>query len=184
MRIYVTSIVNRFVDITNQMEELVCCSGSWFLKLRMSSRYALENIVGEEFCISDCSMHIDVIVDLSQRYLVPNTIKVLELFILRGFIHVDIGFSFSLVLFFKVKCVKFLNTEYYYISKHKLSPFQVWKTMLFFANQHPGVLVFVCLIKFLYTTNCRLILMADIIAMIWRNWERMTPGWFWLQIRG
>ena len=37
--------------------------------------------------------------------------------------------------------------------------------MLYFANKHPGVLVFLCLVKF-YTANCKLILMANVIAMI------------------
>ena len=43
---------------------------------------------------------------------------------------------------------------------------QVCKKMLNFANKCPGILVFVCLVKMFYTTNCRLVLMVDVIAII------------------
>ena len=40
--------------------------------------------------------------------------------------------------------------------------------MLFFANKHPGIVVLVCLINYLYTFNCKLnfTLMADVIAIL------------------
>ena len=38
--------------------------------------------------------------------------------------------------------------------------------MLFFAYKHPDVLVFVCFMKFMYTNNCKLILMAYVIVII------------------
>ena len=67
---------------------------------------------------------------------------------------VDVGFSFCLVLFWKVKYGQFLNNRILFNSKHKLLPVQltwlpqVCKKVLYFANEHPGVLVFVCHIKF------------------------------------
>ena len=68
-------------------------------------------------------------------------------------VDVDVGFSFCLVLLLKVNFVQFLTNRILFINKHKLSPVQVtwlpWVSnkMLYFANKHPGVLVFVCLIK-------------------------------------
>ena len=86
--------------------------------------------------------------------------------------YVHVGFSLCLILFFKVNYVQFLYNRICLLSKHKLSQVQltwlpqVWKKMLLFPNKHPVVLVFVCLIKCLDTTNCKLVITEDVAAII------------------